>query len=215
MLSSLLHHGFNDNLISRHISQSHSEQARAAQNAQTSSNSPILTLRSPSQVGSHSQLHANSWITGTPAQARPLPSLGVGVELVEETVSRQRLMLHPPAATSTGNMPGQTSVIENMVFINLTALGLDTVLPPNSKDYVVAAVKLAKATMAREEKLKEIDGAIEGLRDLISQYNLTNDDTAFSSSLFEAVKARYRATPTVAEFMNTLVSTLILQETPL
>ncbi|KAH6911618.1 hypothetical protein BKA70DRAFT_1219738 [Coprinopsis sp. MPI-PUGE-AT-0042] len=164
---------------------------------------------------SHSQPHPNSWLTGPPAQARPLPSLGVDVELVEETVSRRRLMLHSTAANGAADLPGQTPSGQNMVFINLTALGLESVLPPDSKDYVVAAVKLAKSTKTREEKLKEIDGAIEVLRTLVSQYNNSNDDVAFSSSLFEAVKARYRATPTVADFMHALVTTLIAHESPI
>jgi hypothetical protein len=148
-----------------------------------------------------------------PAEVRPLPSLGVDIELVEETVSRRRLLLHPSSSPPVLDTPPQSS--SGMMFINLTTLGLESILPPNSKDFVVAAVKLVKSVRDREEKLKAIDGQIEVLRTLISSYNSSNTDVDFSSSLFDSVHARYQATPTVGEYMNAVVVSLISQETPL
>jgi hypothetical protein len=102
-----------------------------------------------------------------------------------------------------------------MVYVNLTTLGLDSILPQGSKDYVVASIKLVQSTRDRDEQLKKIDCAIEVLRTLISSYNSANATVELSSSLFASVKARYETTPTIADFMNSLVADLISKETPL
>ncbi|KAH6883746.1 hypothetical protein BKA70DRAFT_1238171 [Coprinopsis sp. MPI-PUGE-AT-0042] len=146
----------------------------------------------------------------TPRQAQALPGLDLQLELVEETISRRRLLLGSAKTPANADETTEPSSSNNsMVFIDLATLGLESVVPADSKDYTVAAIKLATSSRAREAALHEIDTTLETLRAQVARYNEANEDVTFSSGLYDSVKARYRLTPKVGEFMETLVNTLI------
>ncbi|KAH6899279.1 hypothetical protein BKA70DRAFT_1437423 [Coprinopsis sp. MPI-PUGE-AT-0042] len=142
-------------------------------------------------------------------QAQTLPSLHLQLELVEETISRRRLLLSSPKPEYDPEERVDPSTENTAVFIDLTTLGLESVLPPDSKDFTVAAIKLATSSRARDAMLSEIDTTLATLRDQVDRYNSANDDVAFSSDFYDAVKARYQRTPKVGEFMQTLLNTLV------
>ncbi|KAH6909383.1 hypothetical protein BKA70DRAFT_1222233 [Coprinopsis sp. MPI-PUGE-AT-0042] len=201
LLTSLLH-SFPDLVAGHHVGQGGCVSASTASPTGPSS-PPILP-------------HPPSWCTGTPNQARPLPSLNMRVEMVEETVqiSRKKVIINEPTARVASEeylAPTQESSESTTVFVDLATLGLDSVLPPDSKDYTVAALKLGQATRGCDSLLQEIDGMVAALRRLVAQYNDSNDDVALASSLYEAVKGRYPTGTNVGTFMKAVVDTLVPQ----
>ncbi|KAH6905255.1 hypothetical protein BKA70DRAFT_1226021 [Coprinopsis sp. MPI-PUGE-AT-0042] len=100
-----------------------------------------------------------------------------------------------------------SSSTNTTVLVNLRTLGLDSVLPHNSPDFTIAAVKLGRASRARAEVLHEVDRAVEDLQVLVDSFNNTNENVAFSASLYEAVR-HYHSCPKISQVMTDLVNAL-------
>jgi hypothetical protein len=89
----------------------------------------------------------------------------------------------------------------------LRTLGLDSILPHDSEDFTIAAVKLGRAARARADVLEQVDLAVDKLRSLIESFNDANSNVAMSASLYEAVRV-YHSRPKISRVMADLVNAL-------
>ncbi|KAH6901544.1 hypothetical protein BKA70DRAFT_1229713 [Coprinopsis sp. MPI-PUGE-AT-0042] len=108
----------------------------------------------------------------------------------------------PPNAEAAGSADASGTV-----WLNLRTLGLDSVMPHDSPDFTIAAVKLGRAARARAEVLERVDRAVDDLRVLIDSFNTANDNVALSASLYEAVRT-YHSRPKISRVMAELVDAL-------
>ncbi|KAH6883621.1 hypothetical protein BKA70DRAFT_1446627 [Coprinopsis sp. MPI-PUGE-AT-0042] len=153
--------------------------------------------------------HPKTW-TETPPQSQPLPVLEFRMELLEDRTCRcrRKTVARPPCREDNADPPNaESGSADYTVLLNLRTLGLDSVLPHDSPDFTIAAVKLGRASRARAEALEQIDRAVEDLRVLIDLFNNANDNIALSASLYEAVR-HYHSRPKISRVMADLVNAL-------
>ncbi|KAH6905054.1 hypothetical protein BKA70DRAFT_1226248 [Coprinopsis sp. MPI-PUGE-AT-0042] len=157
--------------------------------------------------------HPTTWATETPPQSKPLPVLEFRMELVEDAPCgcRRKTIARPLCGEDQDDPPNAEAAgsadASGTVLLNLRTLGLDSVMPHDSPDFTIAAVKLGRAARARAEVLERVDRAVDDLRVLIDSFNTANDNVALSASLYEAVRT-YHSRPKISRVMAELVDAL-------